>query len=71
MDDRNVLKHFLGKTQEQIQKQLPEKGSYYAEDFMWMRADGLRYYICPRWPPTSETSGAVAILISVATCSVP
>jgi hypothetical protein len=40
-----VLTHFLGKTQEQLRRELPEHGGYYAEDFTWMAVDGLRYYL--------------------------
>jgi hypothetical protein len=40
-----VLKHFLGKTQQQLRRELPENGSCYVEDFMWMTVDGLRYYL--------------------------
>jgi len=40
-----VLKHFLGKTRQQLRKELAENGSRYAEDFMWMTIEGLRYYL--------------------------
>jgi hypothetical protein len=44
LDEEEVLKHFLGKTQTEILAALPNSG-HFQEDFMWMRPAGLSYYL--------------------------
>lgn len=45
LDAKDVVEHFLGKTQEEARRMFPARSSAYSEDFMWMAADGLRYYL--------------------------
>lgn len=47
LDERYVVKHFLGKTQAEARKMYPTGGLYLTEDFTYMAADGLRYYLPP------------------------
>jgi len=44
LDEEEVLKHFLGKTQAEIRSVLPTSG-HLQEDFMWMLPAGLSYYL--------------------------
>jgi hypothetical protein len=45
LDAKFVLEHFLGKSQESIQRDLVVNGHLLTEDFMWMAPEGLRYYL--------------------------
>jgi hypothetical protein len=47
LDERYVVKHFLGKTQADARKMYPSGGTYLTEDFTYMTSDGLRYYLPP------------------------
>jgi hypothetical protein len=44
LDEKCVLEHFLGKTQEEATQMFPSS-SMCAEDFMYMAAAGLCYYL--------------------------
>lgn len=49
LDCRNVVKHFLGLTQEEAQKMIAEEAPYpcsvYTEDLMFMAPKGVSYYL--------------------------
>jgi len=47
LDERYVVKHFLGKTQADARKMYPSGGLHLTEDFTYMASDGLRYYLAP------------------------
>ena len=47
LDERYVIKHFLGKTQSDARRMYPTGGTSLAEDFTYMASDGLRYYLPP------------------------
>ena len=47
LDERYVVKHFLGKTQADARKLYPSGGLHLTEDFTYMTCDGLRYYLPP------------------------
>lgn len=47
LDERYVVKHFLGKTQAEARKMYPSGGLYLTEDFTYMAPGGLRYYLPP------------------------
>ena len=47
LDERCVVKHFLGKSQDDALREFQDRGSLPTEDFAYMAADGLRYYLPP------------------------
>jgi hypothetical protein len=47
LDERYVIKNFLGKTQTEARKMYPHGGMSITEDFTYMASDGLRYYLPP------------------------
>ena len=47
LDERYVVKHFLGKNQSEARKMFPNGGTYITEDFTYMAPGGLRYYLPP------------------------
>lgn len=47
LDELEVLKNFLGKTQAEARKMFEARRGFSTEDFMWMALEGLRYYIVP------------------------
>ncbi len=47
MDHEQVLEHFLGLTQDDARQLFPGRMHYLTEDFMWMAAAGLAYYLPP------------------------
>jgi hypothetical protein len=47
LDERYVIKNFLGKTQADARRMYPHVGMYTTEDFTYMASDGLRYYLPP------------------------
>jgi hypothetical protein len=47
LDERYVVKHFLGKTQAEARRMYPSGGIHLTEDFTYMAAAGLRYYLSP------------------------
>jgi hypothetical protein len=46
-DQEEVLKHFLGKSQEEARDFYTGRGHYITEDFSYMTIEGLRYYLPP------------------------
>jgi len=46
-DHEEVLKHFLGKSQEEARTFYPGRMHYITENFMWMTPVGLCYYLPP------------------------
>src|SRR5690349_7515938 len=47
LDERQVIDHFLGKTQAEARRMYPHGGLHITEDFTYMASDGLRYYLQP------------------------
>jgi hypothetical protein len=47
LDERYVVKHFLGKSQADARTMFPTGGTYITEDFTYMAPEGLRYYLPP------------------------
>jgi hypothetical protein len=47
LDERYVVKNFLGKTQADARKMYPTGQGFSTEDFTYMTSDGLRYYLPP------------------------
>jgi hypothetical protein len=47
LDERYVVKHFLGKTQADARKLYPSGGLHLTEDFTYMASAGLSYYLPP------------------------
>jgi hypothetical protein len=47
LDERYVVKNFLGKSQADARAMFPTGGTYSTEDFAYMAPDGLRYYLTP------------------------
>ena len=45
LDEREILKHFLGMTEDQFLERLRSTPGTYQEDFMWMAEPGLRHYL--------------------------
>lgn len=45
LDDRHVVKWFLGKTQDEAYAMLLDKPGYFTEDLTYMAAGGLAYYL--------------------------
>jgi hypothetical protein len=58
LDERCVVKHFLGKTSDQAYDMF-RSGSHYCEDLMWMSPRGLQYYLPPaiRYLESEESRG--------------
>src|SRR6185295_10978455 len=47
LDERYVVKHFLGKSRTDARRMFPTGGIHITEDFTYMAPDGLRYYLPP------------------------
>src|SRR5258708_272595 len=47
LDERYVVKHFLGMSQAEARRMVAKNGSYLTEDFTYMAPPGLRYYLPP------------------------
>lgn len=48
LDGLTVVKNFLGKTQADARRMFEaRRGGFTTEDFMWMAAEGVRYYLTP------------------------
>jgi len=47
LDERYLVKLFHGKNQAGAVREYRKRGSYLTEDFAYMAADGLRYYLPP------------------------
>src|SRR6266511_4509203 len=47
LDEGYVVEHFAGKTQAEAIREYQSQGAFLAEDFAYMAAVGLRYYLPP------------------------
>jgi len=58
LDDRYVVKNFLGKTQADARKMYPSGRGFSTEDFTYMALDGLRYYLPPAFDYLRDAESA-------------
>src|SRR4051794_30033503 len=59
LDEKCVVNHFLGRSADEVYEMFRSTGFLYAEDFMWMAATGLMYYLAPafRYIESPESDG--------------